>query len=875
MSGYGPVIFPQHADLLACSAITPDVAAERGYISVDRKSQLFQFKDYQRCVPGLLIPVHDATGAVATWQYRPDKPRVTKAGRTVKYETPGGSRLVIDVPPRVRSQLGDPKVPLWVTEGARKADAAVSAGLCCVALAGVDAWQGTNSSGGKTALADWKDIALNGRRVYLAFDSDAASKPSVAGALERLGAWLLTRTADVRYCYLPDVLADDGAKTGLDDYLADGGGIQKLIETSTPQLVATIQPELPAAPAGESNEARRDASAADDRDAAPGALIEHAARAVVSTGNRNPFDIARDVADHLLKDNEPPRLFAMGTAGMVLSDEGKLAALDQDRGAGWLAYVAERVDFTTTSRDSTRIVAPPGAVMKMLPAMLTPELPPLDGVVTAPYLDKNGVVIATDGYHPGSHLVLRMQGLNLPPVSDQPTAAEVDAARQLLCDEWLGDFPFDTDASRATAIAELLTITGRQFFPLAPLFVNDASASGSGKGLLTTTISLIATGEPPHFMELPRDGDEQRKTITAALLDGGSIIAWDESHIIEGRSLAMILTAQVYSGRLLGASKMISVRNQFTQIALGNNVEVRGDMKRRVMPCRLVPRTEHPEHRTRFRYPELERWVLGNRGALLGAVLTIWRHWDAQGRPEANISMGSYERWGRVIGGALEAAGITDFGASMTEWLSYSEDDDDWGTHLAQLRRRFSGQWFTVSDVADAIESALLARPPVKRDESRPLASQLSYAYRRIRDTPKDGLSLERSSKRDSASGAYTWRVAERSASAVPAVNDAASPDPSPVCSVSPVFAGQSQFHGTGDVTEDLSISSRAGRPSPVMSSDLQCPPDGKAPGQSTSTGDSEHTGDDFRPAENEDLGSSAGLPWRAPPVAGRAAAGT
>ena len=110
MTGYGAAIFPQHAALLEASAISPEVARERGYVSVDTKKRLESagFRNYQRQVPGLLIPVHDTTGAVATWQYRPDKPRVTKAGKTIKYETPAGKRLVLDIPPRVRAQLGDP-----------------------------------------------------------------------------------------------------------------------------------------------------------------------------------------------------------------------------------------------------------------------------------------------------------------------------------------------------------------------------------------------------------------------------------------------------------------------------------------------------------------------------------------------------------------------------------------------------------------------------------------------------------------------------------------------------------------------------------------------------------------------------------------------
>ena len=582
-------------------------------------------------------------------------------------------------------------------------------------------------------------------------------------------------------------------------------------------------------------------------------LDEHPGRLRVKTGNRNPYDIAHEVADHIIKANNPPKLFAMGTAAVLLGDDGALHSLDQDKGAGWLAYVAERVDFTVRSNtDADRIVAPPAAVMKMLPALLIPNMPPLDGVVTAPYLDKDGKIIAKDGYHAGTRLVLHMRGLDLPSISEKPTNEEVATARELLINDCFGDFPFDSAADRANAIAELLTVIGRQFFPLAPLFVNDASTSGAGKGLLTTTISLIATGESPHFMELPDAGEEQRKTITAALLDGNSVIAWDESHIIAGRSLAMILTAEIYSGRILGTSKVISVRNRFTQIALGNNVEVRGDMKRRVVPCRLVPVDEHPEHRTGFKHPELKKWVLANRGRLLAAALTIWRNWDVQGRPGAKISMGSFEHWARVIGGALTAAGIKDFGTSTAEWLSYSEDDDGWGTHLAQLRNRYSDGWFTISDVAAACEAGFLKRPPVKRDDNKNLADQLSYAYRKQREIRYGELWLVRSSERNSATGGRTWSVRQRGDGPKRVTQEPAEPETSSVSSVSSVSAGQAAFRGTDHATDDGTMVSSREEASSVWSVDDQYHRDSISPGQRPSIDHTDHTDHKSEPVKNE-----------------------
>jgi putative DNA primase/helicase len=107
--------------------------------------------------------------------------------------------------------------------------------------------------------------------------------------------------------------------------------------------------------------------------------------------------------------------------------------------------------------------------MKILPAIVVPELPPLDGVVTTPYLDADGNVVATDGYHPGTRLVLLTRGLTLPPVGDPPTEEEVQAAVDLIVDEWLADFPWADTADMVNATAGLLSVTGRHFFPLAPV----------------------------------------------------------------------------------------------------------------------------------------------------------------------------------------------------------------------------------------------------------------------------------------------------------------------------------------------------------------------------------------------------------------------
>lgn len=187
------------------SGIDPEVIAERGYRTVTVKAELGRlgFSSHQRNVPGLLIPVYNPRGEIVLYQLRPDEPRIN-GGKAIKYETQAKARMTLDVHPRARTELKDPTVNLFITEGVKKGDALVSRGLCTVALIGVWNWRGTNEYGGKTALADWEDVALNGRPVYIVFDSDVMLKREVHAALVRLKAFLAGRHAAVKLIYLPE-----------------------------------------------------------------------------------------------------------------------------------------------------------------------------------------------------------------------------------------------------------------------------------------------------------------------------------------------------------------------------------------------------------------------------------------------------------------------------------------------------------------------------------------------------------------------------------------------------------------------------------------------------------------------------------------------
>ena len=218
---------PAHRALIEASAILPEVAAARGYFSVARPEQLVgKFGPSQRLAPALVIPVWDVYGERAFYQLRPDNPRV-KDGHTLKYETPAKVKMALDCPPSTLEHIRNPKLTLWITEGVRKADALASIGLRAIALLGVWNWRGKGEDGGTTALADWETIALKGRKIVIAFDSDAFENPGVHRATQRLGRWLEHRGAELSFAYLPH--ADDGGKQGVDDFLAAGNGKKELL----------------------------------------------------------------------------------------------------------------------------------------------------------------------------------------------------------------------------------------------------------------------------------------------------------------------------------------------------------------------------------------------------------------------------------------------------------------------------------------------------------------------------------------------------------------------------------------------------------------------------------------------------------------------
>ena len=172
--------------------------------------------------PALVIPYLDHRGYV---RVKPDQPRTDSQGKTIKYESPRGSRNHLYVPSRTRSRLHgmcEQVTSVLITEGEKKALKADQEGFATISVPGVWGW--------RTCLSELTRVSWQGRRAVIAFDSDVIRKADVKAAISALADKLRDEGADVRVILLPDL--EGCEKTGLDDFLVARGvaALQRLLD---------------------------------------------------------------------------------------------------------------------------------------------------------------------------------------------------------------------------------------------------------------------------------------------------------------------------------------------------------------------------------------------------------------------------------------------------------------------------------------------------------------------------------------------------------------------------------------------------------------------------------------------------------------------
>jgi len=354
-----------------------------------------------------------------------------------------------------------------------------------------------------------------------------------------------------------------------------------------------------------------------------------------------------------------------GGAGTASAADLTIVKVTKERLANYLddqAVFVERRINEDNNPVNTSVNIPQWIPQRLWGMQLWPGVRPLAGIARGPFLRPDGTIGGTTKGHDGpTGLWVETDG-EWAGIVMEPTQADAEAARDTLMD-LLREFRFsDADVAKSVWLSAVLTVIGRQAFTgPAPVFCIDAPTPGSGKGLLSRLVALIATGREPAMSGLPAKNSEMEKVLTSFHAARAPLALFDNvTTPVGGAALDRQATATDWSDRLLGGNRIGEWPNQLTILVNGNNLVIASDMARRVLHVRLSPEVERPEELT-FERGDLAGYVLANRRRLVAAALTILRcqviAGDAGPRP---APMASFEGWSVLVQRAVVGCGLPD-----------------------------------------------------------------------------------------------------------------------------------------------------------------------------------------------------------------------
>jgi putative DNA primase/helicase len=179
----------------------------------------------------------------------------------------------------------------------------------------------------------------------------------------------------------------------------------------------------------------------------------------------------------------------------------------------------------------------------------------------------------------------------------------------------------------------------------------------------------------------------------------------------------------------------------------GNNVQLKGDLGRRVVPIDLDPEVEHPEDRM-FRRGDLLGYVDEHRSRFVVAALTVLRAFVIAGRPAHGMPpKGSFESWDRLVRGALIwAGGVDPLGGVQRIREQADEDLDRLRALLVAWHGLLGGASLTLTDAilragdSGDLRDALAVYCP----SGKPEAKLIGYALRKAHGRVVGDLALRR-----------------------------------------------------------------------------------------------------------------------------------
>lgn len=494
----------------------------------------------------------------------------------------------------------------------------------------------------------------------------------------------------------------------------------------------------------------------------------HRAPARIELVKGHTAEAAAAAIDLLRRD---PVAFDFG-GQLALADDGRVHALCEH---GLAYHLGATTQFWKAVQQGEATVPsdcdPPGALLKQIIAQgERRKLKPLDSVISGPTVRLDGSVLAVPGYDEATRLLFDPMGEPVPDVPLHPTIGQAGEALDLLLHPFRA-FPFVDASARGALLAAILTAAVRPVLPTAPAFAFDAPIQGSGKTLLATCIGALIEGRAPDVWPhtAGRDDEETRKRLFTALRTGSRALVWDNiTGIFDSASMAAFITAPAMVDRVLGKSDSIRIPNRALLILTGNNLQLAGDLPRRVIVCRIDPETDQPFAR-QFDMDPLA-YVLTHRIEMLAAACVLIRACLTHKLEPAPGRLASFEAWDDLVrqtvawaDKALEPGALGDPMDLVREAQAADPEADALFALLDALRDRFMTE-FSAKDVQTAISNCTIRPGPIETaltDLAGDMAARSAKSLGRVLKFREGRIvqGLRLTGRRDRHSGSRFYRV--------------------------------------------------------------------------------------------------------------------
>jgi hypothetical protein len=334
-------------------------------------------------------------------------------------------------------------------------------------------------------------------------------------------------------------------------------------------------------------------------------------------------------------------------------------------------------------------------------------LPQLDGVSSIPVVAPDGRVIQDPGYYEDLNFLYlpRSSDPICPPIPSHPTDEEIERSANMFRDLFK-ECQFSDENDLAIAVSAMISACCRPFFDRAPAYTFEAPVSSSGKTYIGQVVATMATGEEAPVTSAPEDNAEWKKSLLAHFMTGDArdVVFIDNVRgLLNSTALEAFLTADKFSGRVLGETRTVSFKPRCTVIVTGNNMALNLDSSRRFLRCILAPKEDAVDIVTKQYSSCPLTKVKNNRNDYAQAACILLRAAKVR-KITVEEKLSGYPEWSDMILPALKVGG---FNGSPIQRVLESRREAQEASGSGDL---FQALWDTFGDkmftAADLIEKA-------------------------------------------------------------------------------------------------------------------------------------------------------------------------